>query len=149
MVTNRNRILAAVLGLSAPFLFTACASAAGYGSPSNGSAEAPPPAPYKKVSKLVELPEFIPGLGITYVDPETLPAGPFLGYDRDGQLAATIYMTPLADLQNGQSFDELAVGDDNVESVDIYYNAGHPGVDEPHAHVILYHDEGARERLAQ
>ena len=26
-----------------------------------------------------------------------------------------------------------------VTSVDIYYNAGHPGVEEPHVHVVLWH----------
>ncbi len=34
-------------------------------------------------------------------------------------------------------------------AVDIYYNAGHPGVEEPHAHVVLYHDKGAKARLAE
>ncbi|PWG61387.1 hypothetical protein [Sediminicurvatus halobius] len=112
-------------------------------------AEAPPPAPYAQVSELVSLPEFIPGLGTLYVDPNTLPAGPFLGYDRDGRLAATIYMTPMADLRNGASFDELAVGAHHVASVDVYYNAGHPGVEEPHAHVVLYHADDARARLGE
>ena len=23
--------------------------------------------------------------------------------------------------------------------VDVYYNAGHPGVEEPHAHIVLWH----------
>ena len=35
--------------------------------------KAPPPAPYKKVSELVKLPDFIPGMGTLYVDPKTLP----------------------------------------------------------------------------
>jgi hypothetical protein len=39
---------------------------------------APPPAPFEKVSKLVKLPDFLPGIGTLYVDPKTLPAGPFL-----------------------------------------------------------------------
>jgi hypothetical protein len=42
---------------------------------------APPGGPYKKVSELVKLPDFIPGLGTLYVNPGTLPAGPFLAYD--------------------------------------------------------------------
>ena len=33
-------------------------------------ASAPPPAPYAQVSQLVELPDFIPGLGTLFVDPE-------------------------------------------------------------------------------
>jgi hypothetical protein len=89
---------------------------------------APPAAPYAKVSDLVARPEFLPGLGTLYVNPETLPAGPFLGYDREGKLAATIYMTPIEALEGGTSFDDLAVGSHEVSSVDNYYNAGHPGV---------------------
>jgi hypothetical protein len=109
----------------------------------------PPAEPYQQVSELVPLPDFIPGLGTLYVDPATLPAGPFLGYDRDGKLSATIYMTPVDELQNGTAFDDLEVGLPNVSSVDIYYNAGHPGVDKPHAHVVLFHDEDAKARLAE
>lgn len=111
--------------------------------------KAPPGEPYQQVSALVPLPDFIPGLGALYVDPATLPAGPFLGYDHDGKLSATIYMTPLEELQNGTSYDDLAVGLHHVSSVDIYYNAGHPGVDVPHAHVVLYHDGDAKARLAE
>ena len=33
--------------------------------------KAPPPAPYKKVSELVKLPDFLPGIGTLYVDPRT------------------------------------------------------------------------------
>jgi hypothetical protein len=40
--------------------------------------KAPPAGAYKKVSELVKLPDFLPGLGQLYVDPKTLPAGPFL-----------------------------------------------------------------------
>jgi hypothetical protein len=40
--------------------------------------KAPPSGAYKKVSELVKLPDFLPGLGQLYVDPKTLPAGPFL-----------------------------------------------------------------------
>src|SRR5690606_27300909 len=101
--------------------------------------QAPPPQPYAKVSSLVALPDFIPGLGTLYVDPTTLPAGPFLGYDADGKLAATIYMVPLAELEKGTAYDGLKLGSPNVVSVDIYYNAGHPGVEAPHAHVVLFH----------
>ena len=42
---------------------------------------APPGGEYKKVSTLVSLPDFVPGLGTLYVDPKTLPAGQFLAYD--------------------------------------------------------------------
>ncbi len=109
----------------------------------------PPGEPYVQVSDVLPLPEFIPGLGTLFVDPETLPAGPFLAYDHDGTLSATIYMTPLEELQNGTSYDGLAIGSHTVSNVDIYYNAGHPGVDKPHAHVVLYHDADAKGRLAE
>ena len=58
-------------------------------------------------------------------------------------------MTPLADLEGGTAYDDLGVGSDTVSAVDIYYNAGHPGVEAPHAHVVLYHDAGAKSRLAE
>ena len=111
--------------------------------------QAPPPAPYRAVSDLVDLPEFLPGLGQLFVDPATLPAGPFLAYDHDGKLSATVYMTPLAALQGGTAYNDLAVGEATVTGVDIYYNAGHPGVEEPHAHAVLYHDADAKSRLAE
>jgi len=107
----------------------------------------PPASPYVQVSDVLPLPAFLPGLGTLFVDPSTLPAGPFLGYDHDGNLSATIYMTPLKELEKGVSYDDLGVGMHNVTSVDIYYNAGHPGVEVPHAHVVLFHDETAKGRL--
>ena len=57
-----------------------------------------PPANYKKVSSLVSLPDFVPGLGVLYVDPSTLPAGPFLAYDRQGNLVSSVYMIPVKDM---------------------------------------------------
>ncbi|SDL31074.1 hypothetical protein SAMN05661010_01416 [Modicisalibacter muralis] len=109
----------------------------------------PPEGPYVQVSDVLPLPAFLPGLGTLFVNPDTLPAGPFLGYDHDGKLSATIYMTPLEELKNGVTYDDLGVGLHKVTSVDVYYNAGHPGVDKPHAHIVLYHDAGAEERLAK
>jgi hypothetical protein len=99
----------------------------------------PPGGDYQKVSDLVALPEFIPGLGTLYVQPATLPAGPFLAYDRNDQLVSTIYMIPLANIEAQKKFDDLAVGTETVVDVDMYYNAGHPGVEEPHYHVVLWH----------
>jgi hypothetical protein len=112
--------------------------------------QAPPAEPYKKVSELVTLPDFLPGLGQLYVDPATLPAGPFLAYDRDGKLVSTIYMIPVEDLNPDKKFEDLGVGTNNVDHVDIYFNAGHPGVEKPHAHVVLWHVPVADEaRVAQ
>jgi hypothetical protein len=102
--------------------------------------KAPPAGAYKKVSELVKIPDFLPGLGQLYVDPKTLPAGPFLAYDRDGRLVSTVYMLPIDDLSNkDKRFDDLAAPGGKVDHVDVYFNAGHPGVEKPHAHVVLWH----------
>ena len=100
---------------------------------------APPGSEYKKVSTLVALPDFVPGLGTLYVDPKTLPAGPFLAYDKQGQLVSSVYMIPLKDITAHKAFDNLAVAKEKVDHVDMYYNAGHPGVAEPHYHVVIWY----------
>src|ERR1700722_5892489 len=99
----------------------------------------PPAAPYKKVSTLIRFPDFAPGLGTLYVDPKTLPEGPFLAYDHKGRLVSTIYMVPLKDMDAQKNFADLASPGGNVDPVDLNYNAGHPGVEEPHYHIILWH----------
>lgn len=108
-------------------------------------AKAPPAGTFKAVSSLVKLPDFIPGLGQLFVDPATLPAGPFLAYDHDGKLVSTIYMLPMKDLNPDHSFDNLSSPAGSVDHVDVYYNAGHPGVEEPHVHVVLWHVPAADE----
>jgi hypothetical protein len=112
--------------------------------------KSPPAAPYQQVSKLVKLPDFLPGMGQLFVDPATLPAGPFLAYDHEGKLISTIYMLPIKDLNPDKNFDNLAAPGGNVDHIDVYYNAGHPGVEEPHVHVVLWHASAADEaRVAQ
>lgn len=98
-----------------------------------------PNSSYKKVSDLVALPEFIPGMGTLYVNPATLPVGPFLAYNREGKLVATTYMVPLGDLEQHKGFSGLDVGANEVKKVDITFNAGHPGVENPHYHVTIWH----------
>jgi hypothetical protein len=120
-------------------------SAATAQEPAESVATSPPAEPYQQVSDLVALPDFVPGLGQLFVDPETLPAGPFLAYDRDGELVSTIYMIPIEDLNPDTSFDDLSAPGGNVDHVDIHFNAGHPGVEVPHAHVILWHVSVAEE----
>lgn len=110
-------------------------------------AKAPPGGEYKKVSELVKLPDFLPGLGTLYVNPKTLPAGPFLAYDHGGKLVSTIYMIPLKDLDSQKAFNGLAAPGGKVDHVSIYYNAGHPGVPDPHYHVVLWHVSRAQEQL--
>jgi hypothetical protein len=100
----------------------ACTSQAA-NSPARGAAEGPP-AGYQKVSDLVALPPFIPGLGALYVQPATLP-----------------------DIEAQKKYDGLAVGAENVVDVDMYYNAGHPGVEQPHYHIVLWHVPEADAKL--
>ncbi len=107
----------------------------------------PPPAPYQKVSKLVKLPDFLPGIGTLYVDPKTLPDGPFLAYDHEGKLVSTIYMIPLKELDARKNIANLAAPGGNVDHVSIVFNAGHPGVAEPHYHIVLWHVSNAQEKL--
>jgi hypothetical protein len=100
---------------------------------------APPGGSHKMVSSLVPLPDFVPGLGTLYVDPATLPAGPFLAYDHQGKLVSSIYMIPLKDMNSQKAFNGLKAAHERVDHVDIVYNAGHPGVAEPHYHVIVWY----------
>jgi len=102
-------------------------------------AKAPPGGDFQKLSSLFPLPEFFPGLGVLYVQPRTLPVGPFLAYDRQGHLVSTVYMFTLQDLRARKEFDELAVAPMKVDHVDVYANDGHPGVPVPHYHVILWY----------
>jgi hypothetical protein len=126
-------------------LLTAGLVAAAGGAFADDVTQAPPPAPYAAVSSLVKLPDFIPGMGTLYVDPSTLPAGPFLAYDHDGKLVSTIYMIPVADFAPAKRLDDLAAPGGAVDHVDVYFNAGHPGVEVPHAHVVLWHVSPADE----
>src|SRR5437016_14077519 len=77
--------------------------------------KAPPGGAYKKVSALVSLPDFVPGLGTLYVDPATLPAGPFLAYDHQGNLVSSIYMIPLKDMNAQKAFSGLKVAQERVD----------------------------------
>lgn len=136
---------------------SACATASGQGygyDNTSGTATAAttttsfqPPADFKKVSTLTSLPDFIPGLGTLYVDPNTLPAGPFLAYDRDGKFVSTIYMIPLSDLNAHKKFADLKAFGGKTVAVTMMYNAGHPGVPVPHYHIILWHVPPAQANL--
>lgn len=127
---NRHGFVALAV---ATLLLAGCAQMGG------ATMTAPPSGPYQKVSALVPLPDFIPGLGTLYVDPKTLPAGPFLAYDRQGNLVSSVYMIPMKDLAAHKPFEKLVAASARVDHVDLYYNAGHPGVAEPHYHVVLWY----------
>ncbi len=142
MARPRTMAILLALGLA---VSAGCATAQ-----AGGTMKAPPGDGYRKVSELVPLPDFIPGLGTLYVKPDTLPAGPFLAYDRQGNLVSTIYMVPVKDIEAHKALDDLAVAQAPVDHVDFHYNAGHPGVPEPHYHVILWHVPESQEKaLAQ
>jgi hypothetical protein len=93
---------------------------------------------YKKVSSLVNFPQFFPGLGVIYVKPETLPGGPFLSFDRKDRLVATIYMIPVQDINDHKKFD-LSGFSGRSDHVTFYFNSGHPGVAMPHYHFVIWH----------
>lgn len=99
-----------------------------------------PPASFKKVSSLVKLPDFLPGLGTLYVDPSTLPVGPFLGYNHQGKLVNIVYMVPLKDLEDHKNFEGIGgvAAGLKLNHTDIQYNPGHPGVEEPHYHIVQW-----------
>jgi hypothetical protein len=132
------RKLAAAIALATVIALPACAQSV---------EKAPPGGAYKKVSTLVKLPDFLPGLGTLYVDPKTLPAGPFLAYDHAGKLVSTVYMIPLKDLNDEKKFDDLASPGGKVDHVSMYFNAGHPGVEMPHYHIVLWHVSKQNESL--
>ncbi|MGH7669018.1 MAG: hypothetical protein ACRENQ_05950, partial [Gemmatimonadaceae bacterium] len=116
------------------FALFALAATLGFGlvaaAPSSAAAQAkePPGGAYKKVSSLVALPDYLPGLGTLYVVPSTLPAGPFLAYDHQGHLVSSIYMIPISDMNAHKDFSHLAAAHERVDHVDVVFNAGHPGV---------------------
>ena len=93
---------------------------------------------YKKVSSLVDFPSFSPGLGVIYVKPETLPGGPFLSFDRNDRLVATIYMIPVQDINDHKKTD-LSGFSGRSDHVTFYFNSGHPGVAMPHYHFVIWH----------
>ena len=93
---------------------------------------------YKKVTSLVNFPPFFPGIGVLYVQPETLPNGPYRAFDRRGRLSSTIYMLPIEDLENRKKFD-LAGLAGKGDHATFYFNPGHPGLDKPHYHIHIWH----------
>jgi hypothetical protein len=56
---------------------------------------------------------------------------------RAGKLVSSIDMISLKDLEAHKAFNDLAVTHEKVDHVDLSYNAGHPGVPEPHYHIVL------------
>ena len=107
-----------------------------------GGNTANPPANFKKVSTLVRLPDWLPGLGTLYVDPASLPAGPYLGYNHDGQLVNVTYMISIKELDQHKDWNDLgqkvAQLDLKVDHTNVNFNPGHPGLQEPHYHITQW-----------
>jgi mono/diheme cytochrome c family protein len=80
----------------------------------------------------------LPGLGTRYVDPKTLPEGPFLGYDHKGRPVDIAHMVPIKNLDAHRNFDDLGakLGHLRIDRTGITLNCGHAGVEEPHRHVV-------------
>jgi hypothetical protein len=110
-----------------------------------GVETSPPGGAYRKFSDLAAVPDFMPGLGTLYVDPRNLPQGPFLAYDHRGRLVSTVYMIPLKSFETHMPVAGLAGAGGAVDHVDIYYENGHPGAEEPHYHIVLWHVTKAEE----
>lgn len=106
----------------------------------NTGANASPPPNFKKVSTLVRLPDWLPGLGTLYVDPSSLPVGPYLGYNHNGELVNVTYMIPIKDFDQHKNLNDLgekvAQMGLKVDHTSVDYNPGHPGLQEPHYHII-------------
>jgi hypothetical protein len=92
---------------------------------------------YKKVSSLAIFPEFVPGLGVFYVKPETLPHGPLLLFDRKDRLVATVYMIPVQDINDHKKLD-LSGFRGRIDHVTFYFQSGHVGAEMPHYHFVIW-----------
>ena len=81
-------------------------------------------------------------MGTLYVDPATLPAGPYLGYNHNGQLVNVTYMISIKDLDQHKDWNDLgqkvAQLDLKVDHTDVKFNPGHPGLQEPHYHITQW-----------
>ena len=98
-------------------------------------------AGYQSVTTLTNsaFPPFYPGLGEVYVRPKTIPLGPFLTFDRKGHQVSTVYMVGLEQMNSHQKFEAAGIRKPHVDHLTVYYHGGHPGVDFPHYHYVLWH----------
>jgi len=129
--------LAAAMGAFGLFLLTGCAARTA----PEGASITPPSAAYQRVSLLFPpFPDYLPKQGTLYVDPTTLPAGPFLAYDKRGQLVATMYMIPIRDFETRKPIEGLAAAPNRSPlRVEMFYHDAHPGIADPHYHIVLWY----------
>jgi hypothetical protein len=99
----------------------------------------PPGGEYVQIPKTLMLPDFPPKMGTLYVVQKTLPVGPYLAYDHDGKLVATLYMLSMKDMDAHKKYEDLATSGASVDHVDLFFNAGHPDMEIPHYHFVLWH----------
>jgi hypothetical protein len=106
-----------------------------------GTAITPPSPAYQRVSLLFPpFPDYLPHQGTLYVDPTALPAGPFLAYDKRGQLVASMYMIPIRELEAKKPFENLGTAPNlSPVRVQMYYHDAHPGIADPHYHIVLWY----------
>ncbi len=148
--THRSTLLSRLLvGLAALALLLATGSWAS----AQDFTKSPPPAPYVGVATILPLPEFIPGVGALFIDPDNAPTGPWLSYGNDGQLVEVLFMVPLSAMESAENWSDLATGllaktGLTVDHVEITYNGGHPGMAEPHYHIRLVLVDAATDEAA-
>jgi len=53
-------------------------------------------------------------------------------------------MIPLKDMNAHKAFSGLNIAPQTADHVDIVFNAGHPGVAEPHYHIIVWYVSAQR-----
>lgn len=112
------------------------------------------PEGFVPVTELLPLPDFIPGAGALYIQPEDAPVGPWLAYGSDGTLIEVLFMVPISEMQQAMNWDDLATGTlaelgiDSIDHIDISYNGGHPGMAEPHYHFRLVLVDAATQNAA-
>jgi hypothetical protein len=58
-------------------------------------------------------------------------------------------MVPLKELSEHKSIEDLATPPAKVVSVEAYYTNGHPGVEEPHYHIVLWHVANGEQLVAK
>ncbi len=99
----------------------------------------PPGGDFVQIPKTLMLPDFPQKMGTLYVVPSTVPTGPYLAYDHSGKLLATLYMLSLKDMDAHKKYTDLPTSGAPVDHVDMFFNVGHPDLEIPHYHFVLWH----------